>query len=45
MGLKWQWWMYAFAAAALLTVILLGVWVSWRLKKFKARALPEASEE
>lgn len=45
MGLKWQWWMYAFAAAALLTVILLGVWVSWMLKKFKARAQPEASEE
>lgn len=31
--LKWQWWMYALAAAAILTLILLALWVSRMVRK------------
>lgn len=44
-GMRWQWWMYALAAASLLTMILLAVWVARMVKKSKANIITDAQEE
>lgn len=37
-GPKWQWWMYAFAIASLTTIILVGLWVFWMIRKYDETA-------
>lgn len=44
-GTKWQWWMYAIAAASLITMMLLAAWVTRMVKKIKANANTDAQEE
>lgn len=44
-GMKWQWWMYALAAASIITMILLTAWVTRMVRKSRDNVSTDAQEE
>lgn len=44
-GLKWQWWMYALAAASVITMMLLVAWILRMVRKSKEKVITDAQEE
>ncbi|WP_293954488.1 class C sortase [uncultured Corynebacterium sp.] len=43
--LKWQWWMYAIAAAAIITILLLALWASRMVRKSESNLSTDDQEE
>lgn len=43
--IKWQWWMYALAVAALITMMLLALWVSRMVKKSESNLSTDDQED